>query len=179
MTDGTRESEPTGFLIDGAHYEVPTLDTITLAEERVLYVYADCVVQDFLPAHPDWTEDDKVAHIADVLAKVRNPAFKTALAHVAYKRKHPEATDVQIQEMLGGLVALDVDIALLRGDVEDPQTDSQKPLEPTTTPSTPESSTDSGRPSESYSDPRVVNLRPTGTSESPTSPASNELAPAS
>lgn len=179
MTDVTRESEPAGFVINGESYEVPTLDTITLAEERVLYVYADCVVQDFLPAHPDWTEDDKVAHIAEVLSKVRNPAFKTALAHIAYKRRHPEVSDADIQESLGSLNALEVDIALLRGDVEDPPQDSQKPPEPTTKQSELEKPTDSGRPSESYSDPRVVNLRPTGTSELHTSQESSELAPAS
>jgi len=179
MAEVTRESEPAGFLINGEHYEVPTLDTITLDEERVLYLYADCVVQDFLPAHPDWSEDEKVLHIREVLAKVRNPAFKKALAHIAYKRRNSEVADAEIQDALGNLNALDVDIALLRGDVEDPQTDSQKPLEPTNKLSELESHTDSGRPSESYSDPRVVNLRPTGTSESHTSQESNDLAPAS
>jgi hypothetical protein len=111
-----------GFVIDGASYAVPTLDSITLDEERVLYLYADVVVQDFLPPHPDWQEHVVRAYQARQAGKFRDPAFKRALAHIAYKREHPDIEDAELQELLGTLVALDVDVAVVTAteDDEDP-----------------------------------------------------------
>ena len=159
-----------GFEIDGKHYPFPKIDSVTLDEERVLYVYADTVLQDFVPSHPEWTEDDKRLHESMQMRKIRNPDFKRALAHIAYKRVHPEALDHEIQVSIGKLSALEVDLALLRGDDEDPPAlSSQKPLESESDTSEPSKPTDSGSHTPNGS-AQVVDLHaPTGTIASDTS----------
>lgn len=172
------EARESGFVIDDKRYEIPRLDTITLDEERILYVYADTVLQDFAPAHPDMPDDERAVFDLAQLRKVRNPDFKRALAHIAYRREHPEEADADIQKAIGAVNALEVDIALLRGDDEDPPaTSSQKqPAKPSAT-STRSKPTDSGSPTESDSDPVDETREATGTTESDTSsPGATRLA---
>ena len=142
------ETPASGIEIDGERYEIPTMDTLTLDEERILYIYADCVVQDFVPAHPAWEENQQVAHTLAQMQRVRNPDFKRALAHIAYRRKHPEVTDDEINKAMGTVNALDLDLAMVSGedDADPPAQSSQsEPLEQSET-SEPTSSTHSGRP---------------------------------
>jgi hypothetical protein len=174
----TKERE-SGFVIDGASYAVPTLDTITLDEERVLFTYADVVVQDFLPPHPDWKEHVVLAYRARQEAKFRDPAFKRALAHIAYRRAHREVSDAEIQEALGTLNALEVDLAVLKAGEE--EADPPKPTSPnehetTNEQSEHENSGDSGTRTETSSETPEETLDSSGTSESDTS---SPLSPAS
>lgn len=162
------DPSPTGIEIDGKQYELPTLDTITLDEERILYIYADTVVQDFIPAHPDASDEDKALYQQLQLRKIRNPDFKKALAHIAYKRENREADDAEIQAAIGLVNALEVDVAMLRGD-EDPHQTSQKQPGSKTSTSEHSSSTDSGRDTETSSDLAVESLGDTGTTGSETS----------
>jgi hypothetical protein len=161
--------ENPGIEIRGSRYPFPTLDTVTLSEERVLFVYADCVVRDFIPAHPDATDEEKAAYGQLQLRKIRNPDFKRSLAFIAYKRAHPEKDDVDVWTAAGEANALEADIAMLWGDgPEDPQMTSQKQPENRTPTSEPSNSTDSGRSTKSGSAPRDENHTPIGTSESDT-----------
>lgn len=162
--------ENTGIEIDGKRYPLPTLDTITLDEERILYIYADTVVQDFIPPHPDSSDEEKAVYQQAQLRKIRNPDFKKALAHVAYKRENPNADDAEIQQAIGLVNALEVDIAMLRGDDEDPPAEtSQRPLESKRSTSEPSRPTDSGRDTEKSSVPAEEIPARTGTTESETS----------
>lgn len=119
------ETPEVGFQIDGERYDIPTLDTITLDEERILYLYADCVIQDFAPSHPKWDEARKAAHDLIQMQKVRNPDFKRALAHIAYRREHPDVSDSEINRALGTINALEVDLAMLGDDPRPPEEGSQ------------------------------------------------------
>jgi hypothetical protein len=159
-----------GFEIDGERYEVPRLDTITLDEERVLYIYADTVIQDFAPAHPEAPEEEQQAVALAQYRKVRNPDFKRALAHIAYRRRHPDVTDAEVEAAIGKANALEVDVAMLRGDDDSPPAMTSRKQ--------PESRSDtnghsrpgaSGRDTASSSDPAAESREPTGTTESDTS----------
>lgn len=164
------DDNESGFEIDGKRYEIPRLDTINLDEERILYVYADTVLQDFAPAHPEMEADAALAYEALQGRKIRNPDFKRALAHIAYRREHPDESDADIQKAIGAVNALDVDIAMLRGDDDDPpaQTSQKQPEKPSDS-SRPLRLTDSGRHIETDSDPADETREATGTTESATS----------
>jgi len=164
-------SRESGFEVDGERLEIPTLDTITLDEERVLYIYADVVLSDFLPTHPDWSDEDKQAHMMLQGHKIRNPDFKRALVHIAYKRAHPDIDNDEINVKVGEAGALELDLALLRGrpDDEDPQTRSPNGRDKTSANSTLERSGDSGKPSETSSGTPDASLESIGISESDTS----------
>jgi hypothetical protein len=159
-----------GIQIDGEQYDFPTLDTVTLAEERVFFLYADSVVRDFIPAHPDATDEEKQAYELLQLRKIRNPDFKRSLAFVAYKRKWKDASDTEAWEIAGTVNALEADIAMLWGDgPSPPATTSQKQPVSETSTSEPSSSTDSGRSTRNGSALPDESHTPTGTSESDTS----------
>jgi len=159
-----------GFEIDGERFEIPTLDTINLDEERVLYIYADVVVSDFVAAHPDWDEEEKNAHLLLQATKVRNPDFKRALVHIAYRRKHPDLEDGEVNVKVGKAGALQVDLELLRGAKnEDPQTRSPNERDKTNGTSTLARSGGSGKPTGTSSGTPGYDLAITGTSGSDTS----------
>lgn len=166
---GEAVREP-GIEIDEEFYSLPTLDTITLDEERVLYLYADTVLQDFAPAHPESSDEEKAAVEALQWRKVRNPDFKRALAHIAYRRRHPEVTDAQVEEAIGKANALQVDLEMLRGDDDSPpDPTSQKQPESESATSLPSRLTDSGSPTEKSSDEADLPPAAIGTTESDTS----------
>lgn len=147
-----------GFEIDGELYQIPTLVTLNLDEERLLFIYADAVIADFVPPHPDWTLEEVVEHRRRQADKIRNPAFKRALAHIAYRRRHPDIEDAVIEERLGTVSAVELDIAVLDPeqtlDDEDPPTPTSSPSEPgkTSEQSPPGNGTAFGRRTESSSD---------------------------
>lgn len=69
-----------GFLIDGVQYEIPTLDSFTMAEAKILFECSGLALEDFAV-----DEDD--AEATDNLRKhLRNPGFIEALMLVAYIR---------------------------------------------------------------------------------------------
>jgi hypothetical protein len=161
--------ENPGIQIRDEQYPFPTLDTVTLAEERVLFVYADCVVRDFIPAHPEATDEEKAAYGQLQLRKIRNPDFKRCLAFIAYRRQHPDLEDAEVWKAAGEANALEADIAMLWGDGPNPPMTSQKQPENETSTSEPSSSTDSGRSTKNGSALPDESHIPTGTSESDTS----------
>ena len=162
--------ENPGIEIRGERYQLPTLDTITLAEERMLYLYADTVVRDFIPAHPDATDDEKEKYQRLQILKFRNPDFKRALAYIALQRAQPKMEPDEVWERAGEANALETDIAALWGDGPDPPAKtSQKPPESTRSTSEPSRQTDSGRSTTNGSARPVESPTPTGTSESDTS----------
>lgn len=162
MTDA---ENPSGFEIDGEVLEVPTLDSLDMNEAQILYDLSGVIIEDFIPAHPDATEEERAAVMALQGMKVRNPAFRRALVHVAYRRAHPNAEFDSIHEITGKANATDVTIAILmrEDDDADPSTSSPKPLEPRSSTSETSESSSSGNPSGSDSDGQdVIPLR-TGT----------------
>jgi len=163
-------SGESGFEVDGERLEIPTLDTITLDEERVLYIYADVVISDFLPTHPDWSEEEKHAHLLLQAQKIRNPDFKRALVHIAYKRAHPDVENDEINVKVGTAGALALDLALLRGAAKsDPPTGSPNEPDKTNGTSTLARSGDSGTPTGRSSGTPEADLESIGTFESDTS----------
>lgn len=159
-----------GFEIDGERYAVPTLDTVTIDEERILYIYADVVLSDFLPVHPDWSEDEREAHLLLQAGKLRNPDFKRALVHIAYRRAHPEVENEEINVKVGEAGALEVDLALLRGAPdEDPPKGSPNEPDKTNGTSTLARSGDSGKRTGTSSGTPEASLADIGISESGTS----------
>jgi hypothetical protein len=156
------ERSPAGFEIDGELYELPRLGDITIDEERILYLFSDTVLSDFMPAPADADEAERLAHDLRQMGKLRNPDFKRALAHIAYRRRHPEVPDGEISQAIGGLNALAVDIALLRGDDANPPAESsQKQLESRSGSESPTRSEDSGSDTPTSSAP--VEESPAGT----------------
>lgn len=162
------QSKKPGVEVDGETYQLPTLDTITLDEERVLFIYSDTVVRDFIPAHPEVSDEEKKSYERLQLLKLRDPNFKKALAYIALLRAKPELDEAERRAKAGRVNALDADIAMLWGD-EDPTQSSQKPLENKSNTSEPSSSTDSGSSTKNGSDHQEETLVSTGTSESETS----------
>jgi hypothetical protein len=168
MADVSGES---GFEVDGERLEIPTLDTITLDEERVLYIYADVVLSDFLPTHPDWTPAEQEAHLLLQAGKIRNPDFKRALVHIAYKRAHPETPNDEIDVRVGNAGALELDLEIIAGAARrsDPQTRSPNERDKTSATSTLERNGDSGTPTGTSSGTPEDDLETIGISGSDTS----------
>lgn len=167
-----QEQGESGFVIDGNTYPIPALDTFDMDEAQVLYDYAGCVLEDFAPAHPEWSEEEKQKWDGDQLAKVRNPAFKRALLHVAYARGNPDLKVTEVREAIGKANALDVTVTLFAGDDAGPpeQTESSpSELSNGRSSSTPSNPTASGPLLSRSSDQPDEIPEPTGTSESDTS----------
>lgn len=170
--EGSTSIREAGFEIGDERYSIPSLGSLTLDEERLLFIYADAVVQDFIPAHPDWSEEEVDRHERVMIARVRNPAFKRTLALIAYRRRHPEVSEDEAQDLLGNVIAFDVDVALLRGDDEDEdptETTSPNGRDRTNELSAHEKYTDGGTPIEPSSESPEETLAISGITESDTS----------
>ena len=163
------EGKNPGIEVNGVRYVLPTLDTITLDEERILYIYADTVIRDFIPAHPDATDEEKDTYQRVQMLRLRNPDFKRALAHVAYRRANPHLASEDIEKAVGSVNALEADIAMLWGEEEDPPQTSQKQPEDTRITSEPSRPTESGRSTENGSAHLDETLEDTGIIASDTS----------
>ena len=179
MAEETRGS---GFEVDGERFSIPTLDTVTIDEERLLFIWADVVVSDFVDAHPDWSDDEKWAHERGQMTRVRNPDFKRTLAVIAYRRAHPDTPVEEAMALLGGLGAIELDVAMVTPDLEedlegDPTTTPPSPSGPEKTPelSEPASNTVFGLHTERSSGPQDSSPPDIGTGGSETS--SQELRP--
>lgn len=150
-----------GFEIGGERYSVPPLDSFDLDEAEILYEVSGFLLEDLEPAHPEWTAEDKRKHVDELLRKIGNPKFKKALAHIAYRRRHPDVTFELGQQAAGKVNSLEITIAFIRGDAEDPST-SQKPQGSSESSSEPSKPEDSGSPSVSGSGAPVSQLATTG-----------------
>lgn len=148
-----------GFEIDGEMYEVPRLETFDLDEEQILFDVAGVVQLDFVPAHPDATDEEKQFVQRAMMARIRDPRFKRALAHIAYRRQHPDSDFDEVQSLIGKMSAVDAELAIF-GEADDDPPAVSSPSEPEseTSSSEPSNDEDSGSPSESDSAP-VVEIR--------------------
>lgn len=90
-----------GFEIDGTTYEVPSLDTFNMDESQVLFDYAKLALEDFVDPHPDLTETEKEAFLAERAEKLKNPALLRSLAHVAYQRGNPDVKAADVRVLMG------------------------------------------------------------------------------
>ena len=157
------------FELDGETYELPLISTFNLDEERILYVYADVVIQDLMPVDPGLPDDEKMIELARQIRRFRNPDLKRAVAHVAYRRKHPEKSQEEIEKTLGGVNALALDIAMYAEVDEDPPNDSQTSSSSEKSENGHSNQSSSGSPTASTSPSPDLSLVTTGTIESGTS----------
>lgn len=154
-----------GIEIGGERYEVPTLDSLDMDEAQIMFDLSGVVIEDFAPAHPDSDAEEKLSVQRGQLQRVRNPSFKRALVHIAYRRKHPDLDYFAISDVIGKANALDVSLEVLRGDdSEDPSQGSPKPHEPRSDTNETSGLSSSGKPSGSDTDRPALSLAPTGTS---------------
>jgi len=100
------------FEIDGEPYDCPRIDELDLDEEAILWELAKVALPDFMRGHPQ--SPPEVQHAIDMVAaaRTRQPGFKRALVHIAYRRQHPELTFAQIEERVGKVNGLDAEFAL-------------------------------------------------------------------
>lgn len=119
-----------GFEINGEHYPVPGFDTLTLDEAQVLYDFSGLAIEDFVSADPDASEEEQEAHEKAILERIKNPAFKAALAAIAYMRVHPKLTAEQARQVVGKVTLLEIAQGLV-----DEEDEASPPafLEPTST----------------------------------------------
>jgi hypothetical protein len=158
------------FVIDGKSYPIPMLDTFDMNEAQILYDYANVTLEDFAPAHPEWPEEEREKYEAGQLEKVRNPAFKRALLHVAYARGNPGQKFEFVREIIGRANTLDVTVALLtEDDASPPKTSSPRPPSPSSDTRTRSRRTASGKDSPNGSAAPASNPASTGRSSSDTS----------
>lgn len=163
QTEGGAVSEPTGFEIGGKFYDVPRLETFDLDEEQILYDISGLVQMDFVSAHPEATDEVKAAVDFRILSAVRNPAFKRALIHIAYRRQNRDKTFDEIESLIGRASAVDTEAALLRAEKSPPAQSSPKQHESRRSTSDPSRSSDSGTSSGSDSETAAEILPLTGT----------------
>lgn len=145
-----------GFLIDGTHYEVPTLDSFTMNEAEILYKCSGLALEDFAI-----DEEDPEA-VSEFRAKTRNPGFLKALMTVAYIRGN-SGTPVEAANRIIGAANL-IDAMKALGDVAEADVDPPA-VGADSAPENDSSSNDpSGGTSTSGSDEPDESLVPIGTS---------------
>lgn len=96
----------TGFMIDGALYGMPSLDTFTMEEAQILYDYSGLGLEDF--ALED--DDDEFA------VKLKNPGFLRALMHIAYRRGNPKQPDSKVRKLIGAVNLIEAHAHLAGGE---------------------------------------------------------------
>jgi hypothetical protein len=84
------------FVIDGADYPWPDLETFDMAERRVMYDLSGIVEEDFV-RQEDETEDE---HDERVRKMARHPGFMEAAMHIAYARGNPELKRAKVQAII-------------------------------------------------------------------------------
>ena len=124
------------FVIDGAEYPIPGLETFNMDEAQLLYECCGLTLEDFAidDADPD--------QVDELDGKTRNPGFIKALMIVAYSRGNPKAGKKHVVSLIGNSNLFEALQAFVGQDeVEDP-TEPQKSEQ--STPSSPESSDSNG-----------------------------------
>jgi hypothetical protein len=115
----------TGFLIDGKVYEVPSLDSLTMGERRVMYELCAITQEDFVRGE-DETDEEHEERVAKLM---RHPGFMESLMHVAYQRANPGVKRAKVQMVVDGTNYLDAVAAMVAA--EDEPEDEPVPLEST------------------------------------------------
>src|SRR5574337_617209 len=83
-----------GFVIDGITYEVPTLDSFTMGEAKILYLCSGLSLEDFA------VDEEDAEASARLKRNVRNPGFIEALMRIAYLRGNPGITDSKAESVV-------------------------------------------------------------------------------
>jgi hypothetical protein len=169
----------TGFMIDGTVYEVPTLDSLTMGERRVMFELSGITQEDFV-READESEDEHDARLAKLM---RHPGFMESLMHVAYQRGNPTVKPGKVKMVVEGTNYLEA-VSGMTGD--DDEEEEAVPLALTSEPdrsseksslenesSTKDSSETSGNGSESASDEQGSAPIPIGITRSDTSSISD------
>lgn len=167
--------------IDGTPYEFPSIGSFDLDEDRIFYKATGMHVEDV------WLgiQDDGDLSFSTL---VQNEGFLPAMAHIAYRREHPEETADAIFRVVGRQKRLEM-LASLASSVADDQEADAAPLEDgTNSPdgSSPRSSSEkpstqpskdgsSGSISEKSSGPPDAAQETIGTGESDASSTSDHL----
>lgn len=156
--------QQTGFEIGGRMYDVPTLDTFDMDEAQVLYEYAGCVLEDFVQADPESSEEEQRKHEEAVLRRAMSPGFKRALVHVAYQRGNRDVSPSKVREIAGKVNMLETTLTLYGGEESPPETEtpSQSELSSVSATSPTWMSSDSGKVSPNILALRDETLAPTG-----------------
>lgn len=78
-----------GFKIDGVVYEMPLPSSFDMDEAEIYFKYTGLVVEEFWLENVGWDELKK------------RPGFIAALAHIAYRRQHPDANYDDVRVVVG------------------------------------------------------------------------------
>lgn len=84
-----------GFLIDGAIYELPSIVGLTNRENRIYYKATGLLVE--------WSWVSLQTGEITFYDLMQNEGFLPAMAQIAYIREHPEADDAEVASMIDGL----------------------------------------------------------------------------
>ena len=168
--------------IDGKPYEFPSIGSFDLDEDRIFYKGTGLHAEDVWLGIQDGGD-------LSFSSLVANEGFLTAMAHIAYRREHPNESADAIFRVVGRQKRLEM-VASLAASIaeEEPEADAAPLADGTTEPtgssersnagkpSTPPNKDDSsGKPSEPSSVPPVVALGITGTGGSDTSSMSDRI----
>lgn len=160
------------FVIDGNDYPSPLLETLDMAERRVLYDLSGIVQEDFVRDEDEETEDE---HTERVRKLTRHPGFMEALMHIAYARGNPGLKRDKVQAVIDRTNFMEAvekwaDTEAEEGDALPPVRTSEP--DATSPSSSLERPPSSGSGSTNGSDEPVKTPESIGTSKSPTSPTS-------
>ena len=98
-------ADDTGFLIDGRRYELPDMGTFTVRESRVFWKETGLVPEVVRMRLADGT--------LTYMELLENVGFIPALATIAYQRENTDATDADIEIVIGNTHRDDLFMALL------------------------------------------------------------------
>lgn len=98
-------ADETGFLIEGRRYEFPDMGTFTVRESRVFYKETGLV--------PEVVRMRLADRSLTYMELLENVGFIPALATIAYQRENTDATDADIEIVIGNTHRDDLFMALL------------------------------------------------------------------
>lgn len=90
------EEQGLAFIIDGAEYPAPSLDSFDMAERRLLFELAGITQEDLVRGEDESEED----HDVRVSRALRHPGFMETLMHVAYARGNPTIKRDKVQSVI-------------------------------------------------------------------------------
>lgn len=169
MTDEQR-----GFQINGRTYEVPAVASFDNDEARIFYDTTGHTMEQL------WLGEITYADL------FREEGFLPAMAHIAYRREHPDADQAEVKALIGKQNRLELLGALLRGndgEEEDPKAERATSAPPESSPSSssenetskPPTTERSGSTSESSTDEPDDGPATTGMSGSDSQPGVRRL----
>lgn len=154
-----------GFEIGDAVYPIPQVMSLDMDEAEIFWDLCGHTIETFSPDNDGEYTDDRIRIIT---ALMRNPRFRRALMHIAYRREHPQASYDEISGHVGKASNMQSYVAwIAQLDRED---DAVPPSEASTSEQTESSlssaadaSRSSGSDSQKSTGPPVALLPATGT----------------